>query len=688
MADPQLTSPDPVQLGELADLATPRTSDAVLDPSSRAGVYLAAYAAGSSTQPNLLTRGTMDQALITGIGVAITYGWGLSANSFLRSFADRLPLGQAASGMVMDSAVAAGAAAATRALAHRPDEPARRAVGRLIARSTAAAAAAGVLSHATQAIPGRALRGLIGAGVATGIGVGAWSQTRGARVGSELDDGQYFEDSYRSISPPKAAALGVATGGMLFGLAKGESMLSAAFARVGAHVLGGAADDHRTLGRVGATAVSYSVAWLGLSAVVSQLNKAGSEVETANIAQPSLPEVTGSPASGVPWDKQSREGTRWLSAVLLAGHISDVMQEPAKQPIRVYASLAAADTEEERAELLLRELDRTKAFERSAIALFSPTGSGYVNYVACETYEYLTRGDCASMAIEYSVLPSALSLTRTAMGTRQTRLVVNGITERLLALPADKRPAFYLFGESLGCKVSEEMFSGASDAGPRGAGIEAAVFVGTPAFTHWRKALWGGRPQNVPPQVGPGATFLPRGIPDWTDLPADERAKVRYLLLQNGDDPIPKFEAPLLWREPDWLGPDDTRPIGAPRGTFWQPVTTFVATFTDMLNALTPTPGLFAEGGHDYRLQIPEAIRQVWGFEATDDQMNRVQAVLRTRELAWEVKRDWDSAQAKPEDKRKEAEDKVRRQVGEWTGSDGPVDDATIALIVRGTEPV
>ena len=35
-------------------------------------------------------------------------------------------------------------------------------------------------------------------------------------------------------------------------------------------------------------------------------------------------------------------------------------------------------------------------------------------------------------------------------------------------------------------------------------------------------------------------------------------------MLQNGDDPIPRFEATELWRQPDWLGPDDTRPHGCP----------------------------------------------------------------------------------------------------------------------------
>ena len=64
----------------------------------------------------------------------------------------------------------------------------------------------------------------------------------------------------------------------------------------------------------------------------------------------------------------------------------------AKQPIRVYSSLDLADTEEERAAILLREIDRTRALERSVFVLFSATGSGYVNYVATESLEYLKIG--------------------------------------------------------------------------------------------------------------------------------------------------------------------------------------------------------------------------------------------------------------------------------------------------------
>lgn len=398
-------------------------------------------------------------------------------------------------------------------------------------------------------------------------------------------------------------------------------------------------------------------------------------VEVAHENPPDIPEVTGGPGSVVAWVDQTRESRRWLTMVLRPDEISEVMGEPAIQPIRVYGPLRAADSPEERANLLLEEIDRTGALDRPVFALFSPTGSGYVNYVATETFEFLTCGNCASAAIQYSVLPSALSLTKVELATHQTRIVVNGIVRRLMAMPADKRPRFLLFGESLGSQVSEEMFRGTGISGPEGIGLEAALWIGTPASTVYRRELWGHRTVAEAPEVGPGAFYLPRDIDDWAALSDEQRAEVRYLLLQNGDDPVPKFDPPLVWKRPDWLGPDDLRPPGAPHLTKWLPIVTFVTTFIDLQNALVPTPGIFQEGGHDYRLEIPEAMRAVWRLSATDDQMARVQEALRYRELQWETRRRWEKAQATASPDRPAAEEKVLADVATWTGRPVTTDD-------------
>lgn len=262
-------------------------------------------------------------------------------------------------------------------------------------------------------------------------------------------------------------------------------------------------------------------------------------------------------------------------------------------------------------------------------------------------------------------------------------MVIDGITARLLNMSPKKRPKFYLFGESLGSQVSEGMFEGTWTYGLPGAKVDYALWIGTPSATTWRKQLWGDRSITQPPEVGPDGIYLPRTIRDWKELPAKAREQVRYLLLQNGDDPIPKFGSQLMWRKPDWLGPD--RPIGAPQGTVWVPGATFLMTFIDMLNALTPTPGIFAEGGHDYREVLPEAISETWRLPASEQQMAAMNSALRERELAWELFRDWAAALAKASDKCEEAKEKVLDKASKFV--DSPVTERDLIELVARALP-
>jgi len=55
-----------------------------LDLSARAGALLAAHANGSSYQPNLLSRASRDQAIISGIAAVTAFGWGTASISLER----------------------------------------------------------------------------------------------------------------------------------------------------------------------------------------------------------------------------------------------------------------------------------------------------------------------------------------------------------------------------------------------------------------------------------------------------------------------------------------------------------------------------------------------------------------------------------------------------------------------------
>jgi uncharacterized membrane protein len=663
-----------------------------LDVSSRTGFLLGAFYTGLSYQPNLLSRGTRDQAIISGVAASVGYGWGATAHSFLRSTADRIPAsqgsrtGRIASGMAVDAVAAAVGFAVTRAIPPHEHESSKRALVRLVGVGLCAAGTAGLGADGLDSMRGRpGFRALSLLSAAGAVAAGYALTRPGTATRGSLAPGQEVahENVVREVSIPKALASSAAVTAALMGVARGETLLSGAVARGAARVLGGEPSDHRAIGRLGATGALAGLGWGAVTAANMVLTKAGVGADLAHAQPPDLAEVTGGPGSLIPWEDQTRESRRWLSMVLRKDTIAEVVGEPAQQPIRVYSSLECAETPEQRADLLLAEIDRTHALERSVFALFSPTGSGYVNYVASETLEYLTRGDCASACIQYSVLPSALSLTKVGYATHQTRLLVNGIVERLMAMPAGKRPQFYLFGESLGSQVSEEMFRGQGTSGPNGIGLDAALWIGTPAATVFRDELWGTRTVTEAPEPGPGAFYLPRAIRDWKATSKDRLADVRFLLLQNGDDPVPKFGAPLAWKRPAWLGPTSTRPPGSPLHTRWLPVVSFVTTFIDLQNALVPTPGIFQEGGHDYRREIPEAVRTTFRLDIGDDQMARVQEALRQRELVWEVRRRWAKAEAEPTPKRAEAEAKVQENVATWTGRD--TDRSDIEALVNST---
>jgi uncharacterized membrane protein len=673
-----------------------------MDRSASAGIIGAAIAIGRSFQPNLLTRGSTDQAIITGASSVIAYESYSAADALLTSVASRLgKTDEPSAGSRLLVAGTAGLLGAGGAfiLRWREHEPSSRAFGRLAAQTLAVTAGASVLATSASRDQ-RVGPGLPHVVLALAVGVGSWATTKPWKslpgsatyprtaVSTEFKGKYFFEDQVREVTPGKAAGIGVGVAGITLGLSYAESALTNALAKGATYLFGGQPQDHRLMGRTTSLAIFASAGWLAIGQADRFLAKSGGGIDTGLEIAPTIPEVTGSSESGLAWNKQTREGARWLTMTLPPETINSVMQiQNARQPIRVYASSESGANKEERAQVLLREIDRTKALERKAFAIFSPTGSGYVNYVATETFEYLMQGDCASAAIQYSVLPSALSLTRVDEGTAQTRMVLQGVVERLLAMPEEKRPKFYLFGESLGSQVSEEMFRGLGSMGLLGTELDATLWIGTPAATKWRDQLWGKSSLAEAPLVNEAGIYLPRTLSDWIALAPEDRDRIKFLLLQNGNDPIPKFGIKLLWRQPDWLGPADVRQMGAPSGTRWVPITTYLMTFLDMMNALLPIPGTFGQGGHDYRAVLPQAIQETWRLAATDEQMERVNKALRQRELAWELYRGWASANAKPAQDVDKCRAKVLKNATRYAGFD--VDEVKLQEIVNaGRNPI
>jgi uncharacterized membrane protein len=324
-----------------------------------------------------------------------------------------------------------------------------------------------------------------------------------------------------------------------------------------------------------------------------------------------------------------REGRRHVRTVLRDEWIEAIMGQPAMDPIRVFVGLDSAPTAEERIALLMNELERTNAFERSVLLVTSPTGTGYVNYVAVESLEYMTLGNCATATIQYSKRPSPMSLDRVWEGRRQFRMLIAAIRRRLYKMTPESRPKLVVFGESLGAHTSQDAFIDAGTQGLEDAGVERGLWIGTPHLSKWKTQVQGpDRPDVDRSLVGEFSSFE-----QVEGLPKKERQALRYFLVTHDNDGVAKFGPDLLVQQPDWLGDPETRPAGVPRSQKWVTPTTFFQTLIDMNNAMNVTPGEFVANGHDYRAALARFVREAYDLKCTAKQLESIEGALRRYEL-------------------------------------------------------
>jgi uncharacterized membrane protein len=289
--------------------------------------------------------------------------------------------------------------------------------------------------------------------------------------------------------------------------------------------------------------------------------------------------------------------------------------------------LEAAPTVEGRVDLALAELDRAGGLQRSWLLIASPTGTGYVNYAAAGALEFLTRGDCATLAMQYSQRPSPLSLDRVKHGRAQFASLMDALTPRLEAIPKDQRPKVVLFGESLGAWTSQDAFLGRGTRGLIDAGIDFAIWIGTPHESKWKDQVETG---------GPGVDHRVVGafdrIEDLETLSPEARGHLRYVMVTHTNDGVALFGPELLVQQPEWLGHPETRPRKIPRGQRWIPITSFVQTLIDTKNAARVVPGKFEAEGHDYRADIVPFFNAVLRFDERPELLERMREALEQEE--------------------------------------------------------
>ena len=122
-----------------------------MDHAAGTGLIGAAFAVARSYQPNLLTRASRDQAIITGVTSAGAYGVFSAGDSILGAIASRVSRTEEArpsARLLVAGVTGVASAGVALALPWKEHENSRRAVVRLVSQTTAAIAAASAVTTA------------------------------------------------------------------------------------------------------------------------------------------------------------------------------------------------------------------------------------------------------------------------------------------------------------------------------------------------------------------------------------------------------------------------------------------------------------------------------------------------------------------------------------------------------------
>ncbi len=338
------------------------------------------------------------------------------------------------------------------------------------------------------------------------------------------------------------------------------------------------------------------------------------QTEEPGVTRPATPERSGSVYSYENWNNIGKQGKRFLSKGPRAQQIEEVTGRPAMEPIRIYAGLAQHRSLEDSARLVAAEMQRTGALSRSALMIVTTTGTGWVEEWSVQPFEYLTGGDCAIVATQYSYVPSAIAFLREFdMPVTASKILYEAVMNEVNKLPEDERPAVYLQGVSLGAFGSESIFA---DEANLLENVDGAVWAGTPNVTQlWQKMTRernGGSPM-IAPVISSGHNIRFATKPE--DLRADIYGRdlpqwqyPRVVMLQHATDPVVWWNTGIIRSEPDWLKespPSDMNP-----DMQWTRLATFIQVSADL-----PVAGLTADGhGHVYHREFIPAWAEVLGL--------------------------------------------------------------------------
>jgi uncharacterized membrane protein len=342
----------------------------------------------------------------------------------------------------------------------------------------------------------------------------------------------------------------------------------------------------KAVGWVMVAGLTYAVvSGLLLQGFINLMNNAYSVRDTTTaegVHQPTTSLRSGGPGSLVRWDSLGYQGRNFIGKGPSVADIEKFTHQPAVEPIRIYAGLASADGAQAQAALAVADLQRGGGFQRKNLVVVTTTGSGWVDPALVDTVEYLSGGDCATVAIQYSYLPSWISyLVDQSKALAAGRALFDAVYGAWAKLPPDQRPRLFVAGESLGSFGGEAAFTGENDIANRTSG---ALFAGPPNFNTLFREFSDHRDAGSP-EVQPiyqdgrivrFANDTSAGIPP----PGQPWEGSRVLYMMHPSDPIVWWSPHLIFSQPDWISEPPGKDVL--KGMFWMPFITFWQVTADL----------------------------------------------------------------------------------------------------------
>ncbi len=300
---------------------------------------------------------------------------------------------------------------------------------------------------------------------------------------------------------------------------------------------------------------------------------------------PTSPLRSGGPGSLVDWRQLGMEGRRFVSGGPTVDEINAVSGGGAKLPVRVYVGLKSADTVQERARLVVEELKRTGAFDRKVLVVATTTGTGYLDRNGTDPLEFMWNGDTAIAGVQYSYLPSWISLLADQEAVKETsQAVFQAVQGYWSTLPPTSRPRLYLYGLSLGSYGVESILGSINMINEP---IDGALLVGPPFVNPVHAQLVANRDPGSPawlPIYGRGRTVRFTAEQNGLNRSPSTWGPTRIVYLQHASDPVVFFDQDLAFSPPEWLrdgqrGPDVSPQMG------WFPIVTMVQVLLDLPGA-------------------------------------------------------------------------------------------------------